>query len=471
MSVERTLITGGTVLTVDPEYGRLDKGDVLVENGKIAAIAPRLDVVEAEVIDATDMIVLPGFVDTHRHTWQAPVRNIGSDWTLGQYLAGIHFGFSKLFRPHDTYVGNLLGVAEALDSGITTLLDWSHNLETPDHADSAVQALLDSGSRAVFAHGGGASMWHVPSAIPHDRDVFRLRDRYFSSDDQLVTMAFAARGPQFTTPEIAIEDWQLARELGVRITVHVGDGEWGKSRPVAWMREHGLLGPEVTYVHCNTIGDDELKMIADTGGSASVSADIETQMGHGWPATGRLLDVGIRPGLSIDVCTSNAGNMFNAMRSTLAVQRALDNAAEERPGQQDRIRLTCRDVLEFATIEGARANGLDRVTGSLTPGKDADIVLLRADALTMTPLNNPAAAVVYNGHPGLVDSVMVRGRFVKRDGKLTELDVNRIRAMAIETRDYLVEQAKTDPYIAECALGGGWIPGSVQPPRAAAIVD
>jgi 5-methylthioadenosine/S-adenosylhomocysteine deaminase len=456
----RTLIRGGTVLTVDPRLGELDRGDVLIEDGRIAAVAPRLDVSDAEILDATGMLVVPGFVDTHRHTWQAPLRNIGSDWTLAQYFVGIHFGFSKFYRPQDTYAGNLLGIAEALDSGITTVLDWSHNLDTPDHADAAVQALFDSGARAVFAHGGGASMWRVPSSVPHHPDVRRVRDRYFSSDDQLVTMAFAARGPQFTSPEVTVGDWELARDLGLRVTVHVGDGEWGRTRPVAWMRDHGMVGPQVTYVHCNTIADDELRMIADSGGTASVSADIEVQMGHGWPATGRLLDAGIRPSLSIDVCTSNAGDMFHAMKTTIAVQRALDNAAEQNPGEQDRLRLTCRDVLDFATIEGARANGLETVTGSLTPGKDADVVLIRTDSLTMSPLNNPAAALVYNAHPGLVDTVLVRGRVVKRHGRLTDLDVDRIRAMAEETRDHLLEQARTDPEIGGARTGGDWIPGS-----------
>ena len=456
----RILLRGGTILTIDPQLGDLT-GDVLIEGSRIAAVAPSLGDLDAEVVDATGMIVMPGLIDTHRHTWQAPLRNIGSDWTLGQYMTGIHSGFSGYFRPEDTYAGNLLGAAEALESGITTLLDWSHNVETPEHADAAVAALFEVGGRAVFAHSGGASMWQAPSTVEHDRDILRIRDQYFASTDQLVTLAFATR-------EVTLKDWELVREVGVPVTVHVGDGEWGKTRPVAWMTEHRLTSPEITYVHCNTLADDELTMIADSGGTASVSADIETQMGHGWPATGRLLGHGIRPSLSIDVCTSNGGNMFAAMKTTISTQRALDNAAESHSGEQETVRLTCRDVIEFATLQGARANGLEHRTGSITVGKDADIIVIRADGLEMSPLNNPAGAVVYNAHPGLVDSVLVAGRFVKRHGAMTSLDTKRVRALAVETRDYLFERAQTGDRIPEAHLGGTWIPKTKYAPDSTA---
>jgi 5-methylthioadenosine/S-adenosylhomocysteine deaminase len=457
------LITGGTVVSVDPAIGQLDQGDVLVRDGRIVEVAAKIDAPDVPQIDATDCIVMPGFVDTHRHTWEAPVRHLGSDWTLSQYLVGLHFGLSKHFRPEDTYAGNLLGAVEALDSGITTLLDWCHNVDTPDHADAAIAGLKDSGIRAVFAHGGGARMWQVPSDVPHDADVLRLRDQYFSSSDQLLTLAFAARGPQFA-PEVTEQDWQLAREVGARITVHVGDGEWGKSRPIAWMNDRGMLGDDVTYVHCNTLADDELRLIADSGGTASVSADIETQMGHGWPATGRLLDVGIRPSLSIDVCISNGGDMFHAMKTTISTQRALDNAAEDKPGEQAGVKLSCQDVLEFATIEGARANGLDAKVGSLTPGKDADVLIVRADSLAMRPLNNPVAALVYSGHAGMVDTILVKGKVVKRNGVLTDVNARRVRELAEQTRDHLLATAASDPLISDARLGGGWMPGTVAAP-------
>jgi 5-methylthioadenosine/S-adenosylhomocysteine deaminase len=458
---EKILVRGGTILTIDPALGDIELGDVLVENGLIVAVGRDLPDDGARVIDASDYYVLPGFVDTHRHTWQSVLRNVASDWSLGQYFIGMHFGMSGLFRPEDTYIGNLLGIAEALDSGITTMLDWSHNMATPEHADAAVQGLMDSGARAVFAHGGGAPQWQVPSDVPHPRDVLRVQKQYFSSDDQLVTLQFAARGPQYTTPEIALSDWELARELGTRITVHVGDGAWGKFKHVIWMHEQGMTGPDVTYVHCNMINDEEMRIIADTGGSASVSADIETQMGHGWPATGRLLDVGVRPALSIDVCSSNAGDMFHAMKTTISTQRALDNAALEAAGiaasDADSLRLSCKDVLEFATLRGAIANGLDDKVGTITVGKQADIILIRATDLTMHPRNNPYGSIVYNAHAGMVDTILVAGKVVKEAGRLS-IDVDRIKRLATETNEYLFERAKDTQLIADARRGGTWLP-------------
>jgi 5-methylthioadenosine/S-adenosylhomocysteine deaminase len=459
----RLLIRGGTVLTLDRELGDLAQGDVLVEDGKIAAVGPRIEAGDCELLDASGRIVLPGFVDTHRHTWQAPLRNIGSDWTLFHYLRGIHTGLSKHYRPQDTYAGNLLGTLEALDSGITTLLDWSHNLNTPEHADAAIAGLRDSGARAVFAHGGGAPQWAVVPGndVPHPDDARRVREQHFSSDEGLVTMALALRGPQFATQAVSERDWALAEELDLRISVHVGDGELGKTRPIEWLRSRGLLNERTTYVHCNTLGDDELQWIADSGGTASVAAAVEMQMGHGWPATGRLLDLGVRPSLSIDVCSAVGGDMFSAMRATLLVQRALDNAAYEEAGRSligETLRLSVRDVLEFATIEGARACGLERRIGSLTPGKEADVILLRTDSLATSPLNNAAGAVVYDAHPGLVDTVLVAGRVVKRGGKLVHVDTARIRRLGEATRDDLLEAARNDPVMAGIAVGGTWLP-------------
>ena len=467
----RVLIKGGTVLSMDPAVGELPTGDVLIEDGRIVEVAPSIEAADCEVIDASDRIVLPGFVDTHRHTWQAPWRNIASDWSLFHYLWGMHTGLSKYYRPEDTYAGNLLGTAEALDSGITTLLDWSHNLATPDHADGAIAGLRDSGARTVFAHGSGNQQWGVVpgNTVKHSEDARRIREQYFNSEDGLMTMALAIRGPQFTTEEVARHDWALARDLDLRVTVHVGDGELGKTRPIEWMKREGLLDDRTTYVHCCTLADDELKWIAESGGTASVAADVELQMGHGWPATGRLLDVGIRPSLSVDVCTSTGGHMFGLMRTALGTQRGLDNAAMEAAGLSlaggEPIKLTCRDIIEFATIEGARACGLDSKIGSLTPVKDADIILVRTDVLGMTPVNNAPGAIVYNAHPGLVDTVLVAGRVVKRNGEMVDVDVKRAMRLGEETRDHVLAAAADDELINDVVLHGHWTPR--QPPAVA----
>jgi cytosine/adenosine deaminase-related metal-dependent hydrolase len=454
----RTLIAGGTVVTVDYALGDLPRGDVLVEDGIIVDVSPGIDVADAERIDATDCLVLPGLVDTHRHTWQALFRNIASDWTLAHYFTGLHGTLSGLYRPEDTYAGNLIGTLEALDGGITTLLDWSHNLNTPDHTDAAVDAVAESGARVVFGHGGGHRHWQPVSSLPHPADdVRRLREGRLSSDDALVTLCLAPRGNQFATMEVTEEDWALADELGIRISCHFGDGEWGRNRPVAALAQRGLLGPTMTFVHCNTLADDELELMADHGCTASISPDIELQMGHGWPATGRLLDAGIRPSLSIDVCCSNGGHMFGTMRATIGTERGFDNEQARDRGEASvpELELTCRDVLEFATIEGARACGLDDRIGSLTPGKRAHVIVVRADGFGMTPLNNPVGAFVYNAHPGLVETILVDGRVVKRDGKLVGVDDARVRRLAIESRDDIVRRADGQ---AGARIGGDWIP-------------
>ncbi len=457
---ERTLISGGTVITVDPALGDMPRADVLIEDGAIVAVGPDLDVGDAEVIDATDCLVLPGLVDTHRHTWQALFRNIASDWTLAHYFTGLHGTLSGLYRPQDTYAANLIGTLEALDSGITTLLDWSHNLNTPEHTDAAIDALVQSRSRVVFGHGGGHRHWQPISSLPHPADdVRRIREDRLRSDDARVTLCLAPRGNQFATMEVTRADWQLADELAIRISCHAGDGEWGRNRPIAQLAQHGLLGPTMTFVHCNSLADDELAMMADAGASASVSPDIELQMGHGWPATGRLLDAGIRPSLSIDVCASNGGHLFGTMRATIGTERGFDNAQARERGEASvsTMGLTCRDVLEFATIEGARACGMDGRIGSLTPGKRADVIVVRADSFGMTPLNNPVGAFVYNAHPGLVDTVLVDGEVVKRDGVLLGVDAARVRRLAIESRDDIMRRADGQ---AGARIGGDWIPDS-----------
>lgn len=455
MGDTRTLLRGGTIITAARLGEVLPNTDIMIgADGAIEQIGRDLPADGAEVIDVTGRLVHPGFVDTHRHTWQSVVRNLASDWSLTEYLAGLHTGLSKHFRPEDTYTANYLGALEALDSGITTLVDWSHNLATPQHADAAVQALRDTGMRAVFAHGGGAAQWgSLPSAVPHPDDARRVRDQYFSSNDGLVTMALALRGPQFTTPEVNRIDFALAKDLDLRVTVHVGDGYWGTSGPVRKLAEDGLLSDRTTYVHCCTLGDDELALIADSGGSASVAPDVEMQMGHGFPATGRLLKAGIRPTFSIDVCSSNGGDMFATMRTAIGMQRALDNAPSVETGEVlERISLTCADVVRFATIDGAGAAGLGDVTGSIEVGKAADLVVLDDRSLALTPLNNPLGSLVYSAHPGLVRDVFVQGSRVKKDGQLVGVDYAALREKAEQSREYLLGA------MPEARLDGTWHP-------------
>ena len=453
-SSNRYLIRGARVLSQDPGIGDLPSADILIAGGQIEAVAPDLAGAGAgaEVIDATDRIALPGFVDTHRHSWQSLIRHMSTDWTLPQYFSGVRGVLGNNYAPEDMYAANLIAMLDALDSGITTLVDWSHNNNTPEHADAAIQALFDSGIRSVWAHGNSNDEWLPVSDKPQSRDVVRIAEQWFSSKDQLVTLALAPRGPQFATREVTARDFGLARELDIPVTVHVGDGAWGKSLPVLWLDEQGLADARTTYVHCNMLRDDEYDVIARTGGAISIAPELEMHMGHGRLATLRGRDRGIPVSLSIDVCTSVGGDMFSAMRAVLAGTRYLVNIAALDAGEAvDPLPVTAAEVLSFATQGGATAAWLGDTVGSITPGKAADVILVRTDSYGMQPLNYPAGAIVESGNPNLVETVFVNGTIVKRDGLLTGHDFARVRRMAEEARDRVLARAGvTDP--------GGWIP-------------
>jgi 5-methylthioadenosine/S-adenosylhomocysteine deaminase len=434
----RTVIRGGYVLTLDKDIGDLPAGDVLIENGKIIEIGRAIDAGDAEIIDAANCIVMPGFIDTHRHTWQTPVRGILPSCTLDEYFAAMLGNIGTHYRAEDVYAANLVGALEALNAGITTLLDWSHVNNTPEHSDEAIRGLKESGIRAVYAHGVpvGGEWWHL-SPLNHPEDIRRLRTRYFSSEDQLLTLALAARAPGNTTSAVARHDWRLAREIGARITVHVGMRLTGVHvHHVLNLHQLGLMGPDTTYVHCTDSTDSELDLIASTGGSASMAPFVEMLMGHGVPPTGRLLARGVRPSLSVDVVSSVPGDMFTQMRTALVQERIL--SFTHTPDLAFAPTLTGRDVLEFATIDGARACALDHKVGTLAPGKQADIILVRTDQINVAPFVDPIATVVISADTSNIDSVFVAGRAVKRNGQLVGVEIGKMVRLVERSRDYLL---------------------------------
>lgn len=444
MTPQRTLLKDGIVLTLDPNLGNFPQADVLIEGSKIAAVAPNLQVTDAETIDASNMILMPGFIDTHRHIWQGIVRNIGVDHNLNDYFANVMGKLSPVYRPQDAYAGNLLSALGAIDAGVTTLLDWSHIQITPEHTDAAIRALQESGMRAVFGYGTpntAVTDWWVSSGTNHDENIKRIAKQYFASRDQLLTLARAPRGPEFTPLDVARHDWGLAREVGIRISVHVGVSFNGQQGKLAEMGRAGLLGADTTYIHCASLSDDEIQMIVDTGGTVSIASSVEMQMGHGIPPIQRFLDRGLRPSLSVDVETAIAGDMFTQMRAVMALQRGLVHQRMLRGEDNLPSLLTARDVLQFATIEGARANALEDKVGTLTPGKEADIIMLRTDRLNVMPLNDPIGAIVSAMDRSNVDSVFIAGRPMKRGGVLLNVDMNRLNRLATESRDYVVKAA------------------------------
>jgi 5-methylthioadenosine/S-adenosylhomocysteine deaminase len=446
----RTLIRGGHVISMDPSVGDQPDCDILVEDDKIAEVRPRIEAGNADVIDAAGRIVIPGFVDSHRHTWEAAIRGSAPNATLDDYFVEILDTFAPKYRPEDVYASNLAGALECLNAGITTLVDWSHINNTPEHPDAAIQGLQESGIRAQYAYGSAnlslADYWNESKiAIPGD-DVRRIRDTYFSSGGGLLTMALATRGPGFCVPDVVRAEWQLAADLDIPVTVHVAMGRLaGRFGMVSQLNDMGLLRQGTTYIHSCYLSDDEWRMVADSGGFISIAAQVETQMGHGWPPVVKAYQHGLAPSLSIDVVTTVPGDMFTQMRAAFGVDRARINAdcwqadipiPEHTP--------TARQMLEMATINGARLAGFDGRVGSLTPGKQADIVLIDATAINVAPLIDPVAAVVLSADVSNVETVIVGGVVRKRDGRLVA-DVSRARSLVESSRDHLVSVTGYQP--------------------------
>jgi len=432
------LVKGGCVLTLDRAVGDFEQADVLIEGGKISAVRPNISAPNAEVIDASRMIVMPGLVDTHRHMWQGILRNVLPDGSLDDYIAVVQKTFGAKYTPDDVYAGDHLSAIGALDSGVTCVLDWSHIHNTPEHSDAAVKALQDSGVRAVFAYGNAQTAdgrWWEAKGSKYPGDIARLRKQYFSSEDQLVTLYLAAPSG---SPEQILPAFKAARDVGARITIHVGVGERGRVGLLEKLNAEGAMKSDTTYIHCCTLNDTEWKLIRDTGGTISIAGYVETLMGHGNPPIQKAIDTGIRPSLSVDVETSVPNDFFQQMRTIFSLQKnevwAKRLAGDKNPPKF----LTVREVLEFATVEGARDNGLERKIGTLTPGKDADVILLRTDKLNVMPMNNAVGAVVTSMGPQNVDTVMIAGKVMKRNGKLVGVDMNRIARLG--------EQAKARVY-------------------------
>jgi cytosine/adenosine deaminase-related metal-dependent hydrolase len=449
---ERILIKGGIVLTQDETLGELNGADVLVEDDKIAEVARDISADGAQVIDAAGDIVIPGFIDTHRHTWETSIRTCAPDYALIAYFGNILDKFAPHYRPDDVYAANLWGSLECINAGITTLVDWSHIMNTPDHADAAIKGLQDSQLRSVFAYGFGntslVDWWFGPdytgSVLTSDGpDARRLRSQYFSSDDGLITMALATRGPNFCKPEVVKHDWELAKELDLNITVHVAMDRFGYTKmQVAGLRDMDLLYPDTTYVHGSHFTDEEWALVRDSGGNVSFAPQIEVQMGHGWAPAVKALEYAIPIGLSSDVATTASADQFTQMHAIFGSERGRKHQ-ESWDADLDGLQaspglITSRQALEWGTLGGAKVAGLEDRVGSLKPGKKADIVIIDGGAVNVAPIIDPVGAVVCAADISNVKTVLVDGEVLKEDFRLkASLDAPRQAVQA--SRDYLVE--------------------------------
>ncbi|WP_211771518.1 amidohydrolase family protein [Kutzneria sp. CA-103260] len=408
--------------------------DVLAVDDRIAAIGPALAVPEGTVeIDAAGGVVLPGMIDTHRHLWQTAMRGYGADWTLTQYFVWYYLEWGKTFRPRDVHAGNLLGAVEALDAGVTTTVDWSHGLRTIEHAEAAVDALRSVPGRFVLAYGNIQDSPANWTGTPE----FRAFADHLAGDDMLgFQIAFDVTGdPEF--PEKAA--FEVARDLDVPVTTHAG--VWGATNDdgIRLMHDHGFMTPRTVYVHSASLSTDSYHRIAATGGSVSVSTESEQSAGQGYPPTWVIRAHGIPVSLSMDTSVWWSGDLFSAMRATLSADRAREHMAAHTKGDTvTHSALRAEQVVEWATMGGARALGRESDLGSVEVGKKADLVLIRNEhSPAMFPLLNPYGHVVFQAQRGDVDTVLVNGRIVKRDHKLVGVDLAAVRAEVERTVEYL----------------------------------
>src|SRR5436190_11665702 len=421
----RILLKGGTIISMDPKVGNFVKGDVLIQGKKISAVGANLPV-SGEVIDASNTVLIPGFVDCHRHSWEGVLRRIIPNGEIGKYMSTTHQGFALHYRPHDMSMSNLITALGCIDAGITCIIDNSHNSRSAAHSDAAIQALFDSGIRAVHASG-------APQAGAWDRqwpqDLERLQKRFFSSDDQLVTLRMFS-GLDRT-------NYAAARKLGLRITTEFQGAAAAATLEQFWNEK--LLGPDITYNHCGALTDLAWQRIRESGGTVNVCprSDPQYGLGEGFPALQKALDHGMRPGLSIDNEISYGTDMFTEMRVVFNIQRAFATNRRVNGDANPPKLVNVREVLECATVNGATCAGLTAKCGTLSPGKEADIVMIRTDDINLYPSNNAIGTVVAAADTRNVDTVIIGGTIRKFKGKLLGVNMAKFRQQVDESREYL----------------------------------
>jgi cytosine/adenosine deaminase-related metal-dependent hydrolase len=429
------LLQGGTVLTMDDAHTVLTGADVLVVEDRIAAVGTHLEVPEgAAVVDASGGIVMPGMIDTHRHMWQTAMRGYGADWTLTQYFVWYYLEHGKAFRPEDVHAGNLVSAWDALEAGVTTTVDWSHGLQTVDHAEAAVDALQAVPGRFVLAYGNiqaGPWEWTADPAVR----AFLERRRTGADDLLGLQLAFDVTGdPSF--PERAA--FEVARDLGLPVTTHAG--VWGATNDdgLRLMHENGFMTPETVYVHAATLSTDSYHRIAATGGAVSVSTESEQSAGQGYPPTWQVRRHDIPVSLSMDTSVWWSSDLFSAMRTTLGADRSREHLEAHAIGETvTHVHLRAEQVVDWATRGGARALGRDDI-GSLEPGKKADVVLIKNDSSPVSfPLLNPYGHVAFQAQRGDVHTVLVNGRVVKHAHRLVDADLSAVRAGVEATVEHL----------------------------------
>ena len=445
----RMLVKGGTVVTMDPALGTINGGSVFIEDGVIKSVGKDLPITDAETIDARDMIVMPGFVDCHRHMWQTQLRAITADWSLYDYSARIRSVYSSFYDAEDAYLGTYAGLLEALNAGVTTIVDHSHIMNTPDHADEVVRAYQESGIRAILCYGMYGNARPEEKLTPavlmspewHYDDARRIKARYFNSAEGRMHLGVALTEADFFPMDLSRRELGFAREIGAkRISAHVGMGAQNKwTQYIERLNRAGLMGEDVLFIHGWSLTDHELKLCARHGAAVINTPETELQMGMGYPVTWRVLSFGGRTGIGIDIISNQSADMFTQLRLNMGVQRGLQNDVLYRAGRMPKvISPTVRQLLEIATIKGAGAIGLDKTTGSLAPGKQADLIMLRTNDINMFPVNDPVNSIIMAAGVNNVDTVMVGGRVLKRNGQLVAVDLAGLKDRLCKSQEKII---------------------------------
>jgi 5-methylthioadenosine/S-adenosylhomocysteine deaminase len=431
----RTLIRGGCVLTLGAKTPNYAEADVLVEDGVITEVGQGLRARDAEQVDASNAIVMPGFVDAHRHAWKTLFRNLGElGATPGERLSSNLYG--PHYRPDDVYAATLIGLLGAVEAGITTVVDWADIDPGAEHVDAALQAHRDAGVRSVFIHS-------MPGWEPSHGDVKaglrRLAAQHAKSEEGSTTIAFGPGDPEPSDLDRVVGEWGLGRELGMRVHTHVG-AHPSQRGAVAELARRGVLGEDVTLVHCSHLDETDLDAIASHHAAVALAPSSEMADGLAIPPIEQMIDRGIRPGLGIGSEHIAPGDIFAQMRAANSIQHAVhfDKKLAGKGGLPNL--LSTRDVIRFATIDGARAVGLGFVTGSIEMGKRADIIVLRTDRPNIFPINDPIGAVVWGMDTSNLHWVFVDGRALMREGELTA-DVISARQTAIDSQQRVAATA------------------------------
>lgn len=444
----RTLIKGGHVVTMDSQLGTLDRGDVLLSDERIEAVGRDLQAPDATVVDATNRVVIPGLIDTHRHTWQTQMRAVCADMSISGYMNALRMAISPNYTADDVYVGNLVGALEAVDAGVTTVLDFSHCNNSPGHADGAIGGLLDSGIRAVFAYGFFDS---APPEVGYADHAERVKDYHRlvreHSNQSLVRVGVSVNELGFVPFEQTRAEIDAAREEGEIVAFHTACF-FGTplSNGIKDLHAAGLLGPDQVHIHCAALDEQEWAHLGEAGCKVSIAVETEMNMGMGWPVMAECRRRNIKPTLSCDIISLNSGSLVPQMRLAIAADRFAQNDPINRAGQMpESLQTSVHDVLGWATINGAEACGLGAVTGSLTPGKKGDVVIVgNLRTFTGQPSIDPVGGVILQSTPQDVQDVWINGTHVKKNGELVGVDLPALFARSKASTDEILRKVYRD---------------------------